>query len=160
MVDIVSYNQWLNILELINSGDYENFGEDYDEQITNLENILEWINNYQRNNNDYTSQNLIENIYTMLENVYYDRNRRIRQQRITQRRRQQPLPLVQNNYNITSLEGVLTDDDNCSICLELLTSDLVLINNCRHIFHRNCLTYWARVNRNCPLCRSSFFGTR
>ena len=39
--------------------------------------------------------------------------------------------------------------NNCSICLDVMETD-VLVLECNHIFHKNCLKKWI-----CPICRTS-----
>ena len=43
----------------------------------------------------------------------------------------------------------------CSICQETFTdtSNVIMINHCKHIFHRNCIHEWFVRNSNCPVCR-------
>uniref|UniRef100_A0A1I8AAE4 RING-type domain-containing protein n=1 Tax=Steinernema glaseri TaxID=37863 RepID=A0A1I8AAE4_9BILA len=55
---------------------------------------------------------------------------------------------------------------NCSICLDWLVTDTeraVVITNCHHIFHKECVQNWVRTQRrnkgSCPTCRRSM-GTR
>jgi hypothetical protein len=46
--------------------------------------------------------------------------------------------------------------DECSICLERLTSSspLAKMIDCDHVFHRACIATWLRDSlRKCPLCR-------
>lgn len=46
-------------------------------------------------------------------------------------------------------------EDNCSICMETMTSPSSIINlHCKHFFHIACLTKWTtQGNDTCPLCR-------
>lgn len=50
--------------------------------------------------------------------------------------------------------------EKCSICLELLTSELYenglyTIKECRHQFHTDCFLSWCKQGVfNCPLCRT------
>jgi hypothetical protein len=45
----------------------------------------------------------------------------------------------------------------CPICLSITTTDACQLP-CRHVFHRSCITQWARTNEghglNCPVCRA------
>lgn len=43
--------------------------------------------------------------------------------------------------------------DDCSICFEELSQDLYTLN-CKHVFHRDCITRWLHTSPNCPLCRA------
>lgn len=60
---------------------------------------------------------------------------------------------------ITSIDT--SSNDTCSICLSNITENHETygfprrINNCGHIFHRNCIHRSLQINQNCPLCRTS-----
>ena len=44
--------------------------------------------------------------------------------------------------------------DECSICLEEYENgQRVYITKCYHKYHIECLSYWYKKNKNCPLCR-------
>lgn len=46
-------------------------------------------------------------------------------------------------------------DDNCSVCLmEFAMGDkYIVIPDCNHIYHSECLKLWLKENNNCPICR-------
>ena len=50
--------------------------------------------------------------------------------------------------------------DECSICLaEMKEKDKVIILECNHIYHKDCIMIWFQKNNiNCPLCRKSLFN--
>lgn len=54
-------------------------------------------------------------------------------------------------------------DDNCSICLETLSSkDVIMLPDCKHIIHKECIKKTFLMNSNkieCPLCRTSYSST-
>ncbi|XP_022158250.1 E3 ubiquitin-protein ligase RING1-like [Momordica charantia] len=54
-----------------------------------------------------------------------------------------------------SFGGGGDDDDECAICLgEFEEGEKCRkMSECGHIFHRNCIDRWLRVERHCPLCR-------
>lgn len=52
----------------------------------------------------------------------------------------------------TSLDLEL-QQENCTICLEQLESDVVKLTNCSHTFHVGCITEWLVRKRECPVCR-------
>ena len=160
-------NSSLNIIQLIREGDYENFGEDYLEQMENLDSLIEWVENLRINysNNEYNShaENLLNHLFQMKEDAYhaYRRRNRARQRNDAGNGNNNNNNNNNNNYRITELTGgVLIDERDCGICLERLDSNvnLVWIDKCRHIFHKDCILRWARNSRTCPTCRSSFFG--
>ena len=43
----------------------------------------------------------------------------------------------------------------CSICFEDETRGKIIITNCDHAFHRNCILEWLRHTPcfTCPICR-------
>ena len=49
---------------------------------------------------------------------------------------------------------------DCSICLEPITqttsnkSGKALSLRCSHVFHRDCINHWLKINAVCPLCRT------
>ena len=47
---------------------------------------------------------------------------------------------------------VVLDDTNCAICQDVLATGTRL-RNCRHSFHRNCITNWFAMSVRCPVCR-------
>ncbi|KAL6631351.1 hypothetical protein ACP70R_028201 [Stipagrostis hirtigluma subsp. patula] len=44
----------------------------------------------------------------------------------------------------------------CAICLDELRQGQLCseVPSCRHVFHRDCISIWARSNGSCPLCRA------
>lgn len=47
---------------------------------------------------------------------------------------------------------------DCPICLNDNNEEFVQLNECGHIFHKNCIDTWGRTTRTCPNCRGAFFG--
>ena len=47
-------------------------------------------------------------------------------------------------------------DANCTICFEEYTesADVVVIKECKHIFHYACLNTWCQTQPNCPMDRT------
>lgn len=56
----------------------------------------------------------------------------------------------------------LTNDNICAICLEEIKSDKDeeknknILLNCRHKFHKSCLSVWSKIKTECPLCKTSW----
>jgi hypothetical protein len=45
----------------------------------------------------------------------------------------------------------------CAICLENIyfNNKCLFLENCQHIFHKNCINTWIRMSANtCPICRT------
>lgn len=53
--------------------------------------------------------------------------------------------------------GVSINED-CAICLELLSTDNVKLN-CNHVYHKKCIDKWLATNVNCPVCRKVLIST-
>jgi len=55
----------------------------------------------------------------------------------------------------------IVKEDVCSICLEELfpedveNTNVVIELNCNHMFHKECLDPWIKINKNCPLCKNN-----
>ncbi len=55
---------------------------------------------------------------------------------------------------ITDLFLSLPEDKrDCSICMDTIRDDLV-VTNCSHLFHGECLACWNLQHKTCPDCRS------
>ena len=54
----------------------------------------------------------------------------------------------------------IAEKDNCSICLETLTTHASRIVNCGHLFHRECINEWVMVGKGerCPNCRGGIIS--
>ena len=50
------------------------------------------------------------------------------------------------------------ENDICSICLEKYFDEenlkKVVKLKCNHLFHKECIDSWIRINKNCPMCKS------
>jgi hypothetical protein len=44
---------------------------------------------------------------------------------------------------------------DCSICLDCVDDKIIILRNCKHQFHYNCLKTWYLKSNTCPLCRQS-----
>lgn len=55
-------------------------------------------------------------------------------------------------------EGTEGVDGSCPICLnDMVIGEEARVLTCKHMFHRQCLDEWLRVNASCPTCRTSIF---
>ena len=55
---------------------------------------------------------------------------------------------------LDNLESVQVESGNeCTICKDDVEGECVRLK-CRHIFHRECIVSWLRINATCPICRS------
>ena len=65
----------------------------------------------------------------------------------------------QNTNNINNREELKLQEteQNCSICqdnMNITNNDLIKVNKCNHMFHKECLYNWIDTNgKTCPLCR-------
>jgi hypothetical protein len=74
----------------------------------------------------------------------------------TQIRRAIYIKKLLNNLKNTRSPNDIIDDD-CSICLNKLEDD-VIITDCNHQFHRNCIRDLIIVTNVCPLCRNNIIS--
>ena len=59
----------------------------------------------------------------------------------------------------TILERLEDGERTCPVCLnDMDVGDEVRNLPCKHIFHKDCVDEWLRVNASCPTCRSSIIG--
>lgn len=47
--------------------------------------------------------------------------------------------------------------DKCSICLNNYeeTEMVCILNNCKHMFHLECIMEWGKYKQECPMCREN-----
>ncbi|WCJ18641.1 RING/U-box superfamily protein [Euphorbia peplus] len=55
---------------------------------------------------------------------------------------------------IVNSEKVVTEKENCGVCLEEVGEIGVGMPCCDHVFHKNCIQKWLTISHTCPLCRS------
>lgn len=53
--------------------------------------------------------------------------------------------------------AIANENDECSICLEQITTDTLETTSCKHRFHKECIKTWLCEHDECPLCRN-FIG--
>lgn len=46
-------------------------------------------------------------------------------------------------------------EQECSICQEVLSSPVQQLHGCKHVFHVNCITEWLSRKSTCPCCRKA-----
>ena len=63
----------------------------------------------------------------------------------------QPSVLIDVSMDYDSIDNSMVENINCSICLDPLTSDIVMLE-CNHTYHENCIHEWLLQRRVCPLC--------
>ena len=57
---------------------------------------------------------------------------------------------------IGSLRCFQHQDNQCSICMENMSTSNSRELGCTHKFHKRCLERWKRTSRTCPMCRVPF----
>lgn len=58
--------------------------------------------------------------------------------------------------NKISSDDISESDKICSICLEDFSQEKeIIILDCKHIYHNDCIIEWIYKDTTCPLCRSS-----
>lgn len=63
--------------------------------------------------------------------------------------------IIENdNFSIeeTNTNNEETNFHECSICYENIFEDKKILS-CSHIFHKNCIDSWTKINPICPYCR-------
>lgn len=66
--------------------------------------------------------------------------------------------IIQKNKDDVNLIKIDSKNDECSICYNLLNSpENIVITNCSHIFHLDCIKKWQETQmeyrKTCPMCR-------
>lgn len=65
-----------------------------------------------------------------------------------------PVTVAPTQEQINSaIQNIDNTTSNCAICQETISSDGCKIRQCGHVYHRNCITSWLRLNVRCPVCR-------
>ena len=60
------------------------------------------------------------------------------------------------NMSSVKFKNVKTKDNTCTICCtEFENDDSVILLNCNHIFHKECINEWIHYKAECPLCKTS-----
>ena len=56
------------------------------------------------------------------------------------------------------VEKIYKKVQECAICIEQLTRDVITITKCGHLFHKKCITDYFNSNapKKCPNCRIDF----
>lgn len=75
------------------------------------------------------------------------------------------LVTYQINYNHL-LSPVYSDNfpegEKCSICLEdfdFNSNNAIVLTNCKHPYHENCIKEWLRIRTTCPNCAQNLVAT-
>ena len=60
------------------------------------------------------------------------------------------------NMSSVKFKNVKTNDNTCTICCtQFENDDSVILLNCNHIFHKECINEWIHYKAECPLCKTS-----
>ena len=57
---------------------------------------------------------------------------------------------------LQKLNRRVLNNETCSVCCELLETDIVRILACGHYYHEKCIEQWFYIINTCPECRESF----
>jgi hypothetical protein len=67
-----------------------------------------------------------------------------------------PNDIIQNGLSMEIINKIKTSneilEDICSICLNKENKEIMMLN-CNHNFHSECLLKWLVRNKKCPICR-------
>lgn len=47
-------------------------------------------------------------------------------------------------------------EDDCVICCKKLDNPQLVVGECKHIFHKNCMEDWLKKANTCPLDRTEW----
>jgi len=61
---------------------------------------------------------------------------------------------LKENFKIPFNSNIM-ETNHCSICLVNFDEgeDLIMLPECKHVYHDTCLDQWLRINSACPYCR-------
>jgi len=60
---------------------------------------------------------------------------------------------AQEEINMDSLTSkAQPSKDDCAVCVDELSEDIIKINACGHLFHRLCVAEWFAQKQTCPMC--------
>jgi hypothetical protein len=74
---------------------------------------------------------------------------------------QRQAPIFRMDYNVRVLGSSERNDENkiCGICGDEMRNGCEIGElSCLHLFHIKCLEDWVRVEKSCPVCRTSYFS--
>ena len=62
---------------------------------------------------------------------------------------------------VDSIKFSNINSENCTNCTVCITDfekddDVVVFNVCKHVYHKECILNWLKLNKTCPICRSEF----
>ena len=67
-----------------------------------------------------------------------------------------------NTTNTTNTNPTFTEifksDGECTVCGEKLSTDICIVQKCKHLFHCNCIISWLGKTKECPICRQPVIG--
>lgn len=115
--------------------------------------IMEEYNTSRNNLSRRHDQQIDENVIN-----YYISSMPPTDRTIGRRIRMSNRPHQEKSENITKIWTDVSNYDintesDCSICFSA-NSESIIITECNHKFHKNCLTEWMKHQKTCPICRN------
>jgi hypothetical protein len=52
----------------------------------------------------------------------------------------------------------MANEKECSICYDPIIAKEGVSLNCNHAFHKECMSEWSKINKNCPYCRGKYYN--
>lgn len=139
---------------------YNNVERDHGPQIRQLVTILNFLNTQdvtrQFHNSDGNRQQILTNLGSLIAPLISsfgflnsNNSRSPASQRDIDSMQETKITEDEYEYNEESKE---MEAPKCSICIFEIMGPAIK-TECRHFFHKDCLSGWLRIHNHCPVCR-------